>query len=352
MNLERGNWSERNVKELRRLLAGVRPGDIAVFDWDNTCAFNDIGEALLRRLAFGLEFRAAAAALAATLPDRVNGVARLSLAGRRVALARVRDEVFSALDRLQRRPVSGDDGRCRNDFRVFTSGLLALNRALEETPGIGCAFAYPWVNTLLQGFSPAELERVAAQVAEREEHAELRRRAVIHPGGRWRYDWLDGVRPYPEMRGLAACWQARGGEVVISTASNRRLVERAIAIAGFPCSRVIGMELALENGRFANRIPPGMAPNLGAGKVANIRRLLAMEPILVAGDSSNDYEMLTAFPATRLRLVIDHRAKGRVRELVRRARAGAAGFLAQAVDTRRGGFCAPGGGQERRRARL
>jgi len=344
MGLRRLNWSERNFRELKRLLAVVRPGDIAVFDWDNTCAFNDIGEALLRHLAFGLDFRADAAALAATLPDRVNGVGHLSLQGGRYPLARVRDEVFSALDRLQRRPIAEEAESGRTDFRIFSSGLLALNRALEETPGIGCAFAYPWVNTLLQGFSSAELERIASQVAAREGRAPLRRRAVLDPAGRWRYDWLDGVRLYPEMRDLAACWRARGGEIVVSTASNRRLVERTIAVAGFPCSRVIGMELALAGGRFAGRILPGTEPNLGAGKVANIRRLLAREPVLAAGDSGNDYEMLTSFPATRLRLVIDRRAGGRIRELVRRARAGEAGFLAQEVDPRRGAFRAPGNG--------
>ncbi len=344
MRLKPGNWSERNHGELERLLAAVRPGDTAVLDWDNTCAFNDIGEALLRRLAFGLEFRAAAAALAATLPDRVNGIGRLSFGSRRHLLARVRDEVFSALDRLQRRPVAEEDDRSRKDYRAFTSGLLALNRALEETPGIGCPFAYPWVNTLLQGFSPGELDRVASQVAEREGRVPLRRRAALDPAGRWRYDWIDGVRLYPEMRDLAAGWLARGGEVVVSSASNRRLVERAIAVSGFPCRRVIGMELALAGGRFAARTLPGTAANLGAGKVANIRRLLAREPVLVAGDSSNDYEMLTAFPGTRLRLVIDRRAGGRIRELVRRARAGEPGFLAQEIDPRRGAFRAASGG--------
>lgn len=342
MDLKRLNWSERNLRELRRLLAGVRPGDIAVFDWDNTCAFNDVGEALLRRLAFGLEFRLDAAALAATVPDRIGGVAHLALHGRPYPIAKMRDEVFAALDRLQRRPVNEEDDRCRRDYRVFTSGLLAMNRALEETPGIGCAFAYPWMISLHQGLSPAEFDRLAAATVRDELRRPIRRRAVSDPRRRWRHVWTSGVRLYPEMADLAGCWLARGGAVVVSTASKRQLVEAAIAVTGFPCSRVIGMELAQAGGRFSARPLPGLAPNLGAGKVANIRRLLAREPALAAGDSSNDYEMLSAFPATRLRLVIDRRAKGPIRELVRRARAGEAGFLAQEIDPRRGVFRAPG----------
>ena len=66
-------------------------------------------------------------------------------------------------------------------YRVFTSGLLALNRALEETPGIGCEFAYPWVNLLLQGLPLADFDRLAAAVIERELHAPLRRHALSDP---------------------------------------------------------------------------------------------------------------------------------------------------------------------------
>lgn len=340
MNLKRGNWSERNHGELVRLLAGVRPGDIAVFDWDNTCAFNDVGEALLRRLAFGLEFRLDADGFAATLPDVVNGIGRVCVNGRELSLKRMKEAVFSAYRRLR-----GGAGRDRDgDYRVFTSGLLALNRALEETPGIGCAFAYPWMISLHQGFSRAEFDRLAAAVVRDELRSPIRRRRVSDPRRRWRHGWTSGIRVYPEMADLAGCWLARGGALVVSTASKRQLVEAAISVTGFPCGRVIGMELAESGGRFTALPQPGLAPNLGAGKVANIRRLLASEPVLVAGDSSNDYEMLTAFPATRARLVIDHRSGGPIRELARRARAGEAGFLAQGIDPRRGAFRAPGGG--------
>lgn len=338
MKLKRLNWSRRNHQELSALLAGVRPGEVAVFDWDNTCAFNDIGEALLRRLAFGLEFRAAAADLAASLPDRVNGVGRVRLRGGALPLKKIRDEVFAALDRLQRRPVAEDDGRSLEDGRVFASGLLALNRALEETPGIGCAFAYPWVNFLLQGFSPGELDLLSSLVVGRELCAPLRRRAVLDPRRRWRYDWLDGVRLHPEMADLAARWRERGGRVVVSTASNRRLVERAAAGAGFPCDAVIGMELATRDGRFVARLAAGARPNLGAGKVANLRRRLGREPVFVAGDSGNDLGMLTAFRATRLRLVVVRGGGGPLRPLISRARAGERGYLAQEVDARRGAF--------------
>ncbi len=157
-------------------------------------------------------------------------------------------------------------GNIDENYRVFTSGLLALNRALEETPGIGCEFAYPWVNTLLQGLPLAEFDRLAETAVGEELRAPLRRRALVDPRRRWRYDWTSGIRLYPEMKDLAACWQERGGEVVVSTASNRRLVEKTIAMTGFPCRQVIGMELAIAGDRFGRALSPGLRPNLGAGQ--------------------------------------------------------------------------------------
>jgi phosphoserine phosphatase len=343
MKLQRRNWSERNCEALNELLSGVRPGEIAVFDWDNTCIWNDIGEALLRRMVFDLAFRLDAGTMAATIPDAINGIGTIRLNGRPYSLKKIKQAIFAAYGRLKHDPSSiGGDG-IDEDYRVFTSGLLALNRALEETPGIGCEFAYPWVNTLLQGLTPAELDEIAAGVIAGELRQSLRRRAVQDPQRRWRYDWTAGIRLYPEMKDLAACWQKRRGRVVVSTASNRKLVETMIRMTGFPCQQVIGMELIMAGRHFGRKLKPGLRANLGAGKVANIRSQLGAGPVLAAGDSSNDFEMLTAFSATRVRLVIDRHAPGRIRDLVHRAKIGDKGCLAQKTDRRHGTFAATRG---------
>ena len=340
MRLKGGNWSRRNYEALNELLAAIKPGEIAIFDWDNTCIFNDIGEALLRRLTFDLAFNIGAKVMAATVPDRINGIGHVRIKGRPYSLEKMKRAVFQAYAKLKAGSPPGEKTRISEDYRVFTSGLLALNRALEETPGIGCEFAYPWVNILLQGFSLSEFRCLAAPAIGEELRNPIRRRCLVDPFGRWRYDWTSGIRLFPEMKDLAAAWRERGGRVVVSTASNRQLVERMIAATGFPCRQVIGMELAMAGGRFGKRIRPGLRPNLGKGKVANIRRHLAGEPVLVAGDSSNDYDLLTAFRSTRMRLVIGRRDQGGIAAVRRRAQAGEIGYLAQEIDRRSGAFMA------------
>jgi hypothetical protein len=57
MLLKRLNWNQRNYEALNDFLAGVRPGDIAVFDWDNTCICGDIGDAIFRFQALHLQFK-------------------------------------------------------------------------------------------------------------------------------------------------------------------------------------------------------------------------------------------------------------------------------------------------------
>ena len=338
MPLQRLNWNQRNYVTLNNLLAGVQPGELAVFDWDNTCIFGDIGEALLRRLTFDLAFALNARAMAATVPDSLNGIDHVLIKGMPYPLKKMKDAVFAAYERLQYEAPATDRVRGNANYQVFTTGLLALNHGLEDTPGIGCEFAYPWVNLLLQGLSLAEFDLLAEKVIEEELISPLSSHLLSDPLRRWRYEWTNGIRLYQEMKDLAAAWQDRGGAVVVSTASNRQLVEKMIAMTGFPCRSVIGMGLAVAGDRFSHALEPGLRPNLGAGKVANIRSLLEGEPVLVAGDSSNDFEMLSSFTSTRMRLIINRQAGGRIDLLCGRALAGENGYLAQEINPRQGEF--------------
>jgi phosphoserine phosphatase len=277
------------------------------------------------------------------IPGSVHGIAAVVIQGKPFPLPAMKEAIIAAYSKLEGTEFPAGGKGVRDAYRVFTSGLLALNKALEETPGIGCEFAYPWVNLLLQGLNLSEFAHLATAGIKEELASPIHRHARRDPRGRWHYQWTSGARLYPEMKDLATRWQERGGEVVVSTASNRHLVEKIIAMTAFPCRRVIGMELAVTGNRFGRALAPGLRPNLGRGKVANIHDRLESEPVLVAGDSSNDYEMLISFPSTRMRLVVDRHAGGKIELLTRRALAGENGYLAQKIDPRRGEFKAAAG---------
>lgn len=338
MALPRLNWNKRNHETLKSFLAGVRPGEIAVFDWDNTCIFGDIGEAVLRHQALHLEFKFGPERLREIIPEQVQGIGHILSNGRSLPLSGVKGQIISAYEKIFGRALT--EIRDSADLRDFSVGLLALNRGLEETPGIGCEFAYPWAIHFLQGYGPDEVNQLAELVIGNELPAPLRNRCLRDSRGQLHYRWVEGIRPFPEMADLALCLKKTGGRVIISTASNPLIVETMARRIGFAADHVIGMAAPIENNTLSITLAPGQAPNFGPGKAENLRRQLDREPCFVAGDSSGDYEMLTAFPGTRLKLLIRREQPGKLVSLYRQALAGDRCCLLQGVDRSAGIFSA------------
>jgi phosphoserine phosphatase len=330
MKLKRLNWSKRNHAALNEFLARVRPGETAVFDWDNTCIFGDIGDAVFRHQALHLEFKFGPDRLREIIPGRVHGIDHVRINGRSLPLRRVKEQIVRAYHKIAGRPLaeigSGDA------YRDFSAGLLALNRGLEQTPGIGCEFAYLWTVNFLEGFRPAEVRRLAAAVARQELQSPLQEQAWSDSGRQFLYRWTAGIRPFPEMADLSLVLKKAGCRVLVSTASNPLIVETMIANTGFAADRVLGQASGMARGRLLGTLAPGLRSNFGSGKVENLRRALDRDPVFTAGDSPGDYEMLTAFPATRLKLLIRRPRPGKMATLYRQALNGDPNFLLQDID--------------------
>jgi phosphoserine phosphatase len=339
MPLQRLNWNERNYCSLQRFIAAVDREDIAVFDWDNTCIFGDIGEAVLRHQALHLAFKFGPERLREIIPDQVNGIGHVRSDGHILPLPEIKGRIVAAYEKVSNRPLAGV--RASAPYRDFSAGLLALNHDLEQTPGIGCEFAYPWMVNFLQGFNEAEVRRLAAVVIAGELRRNIRSRCLSDSSQRLLYRWTAGIRPYPEMIDLAGAIKKAGGRVIVSTASNPQIVETMVQRTHFPADRVIGMASHSENGILQGAMAPGLAPNFGPGKARNLSRLLDREPVFIAGDSDGDYAMLTAFAGTRLKLLIRRAAPGRMAALYQKALAGDCRFLLQDVDQAIGRFSAP-----------
>lgn len=338
MELQRLDWSQRNYDALSEFLAGVRPGDIAVFDWDNTCIFGDIGEAVFRHQVFNLKFKFGAERLRAIIPGRVRGIERVNVNGKSWPLRRLKERIVRAYGRIAGRAPARVAGS--GDHLDFSAGLLALNRGLEETPGIGCEFAYLWTVHFLEGFRPAEVRRLAAAVAGQELQSPLQDRSWSDSRRQLAYRWTAGIRPFPEMADLSRALKKAGCRVLVSTASNPLIVEAMIPSTGFAAAGVLGQASGMARGRLLGTLAPGLLSNFGCGKVENLRSRLGREPALAAGDSPGDYEMLTVFPGTRLKLLIRRPRPGRMSTLYRRAGNGDPRFLLQDIDYRRGKFTA------------
>jgi hypothetical protein len=312
------NWDSRNVNAInswraQRTSSAAAP--LAVFDWDNTSIYGDIGMATARHQLDTLQFKITPQQLAETIPEVVNG--QLALHGG-VSLPALRNDVVGAYRALwpfiQRGDVQG--AKQLPAYQDFRAKLLGLYDLLEATPGVGAKVAYPWLTRLYAGFTPEGVQRLGVE-AWRVSSQEPRVKAewkTASPGlaGHLSYSFEKGVAEQPEMKALYAGLAADGFDVRVLTASLEDVVRGVSREARYEVKpeNVFGMRLELDpSGVYSHRSAAHYPTTNGPGKVECIEQNFPSRPVLVGGDSDGDFDMLTAFKETEVRLVF-HRNKG------------------------------------------
>lgn len=307
-------WLERWTHE------GAR--ETAAFDFDNTTIFHDLGEAVMRLQLDELELKLDLAQLDALLPAEVSGI-RVLAGG--ASLADAREDILSAYEEVLALSARGGPQAARGSAaHLELRTLLAwLYSALEQTPGIGARFAYPFLAHWLGGYTKEEVKALASRAVAR---------AVREPIGFdvWRSEgrgrlgpvsarFRTGLAPLPEMRELMAALERAGVRVHVVSASQEQLVAGALEALDYPVppERVFGMRLQEEGGKLQPRsVEPASYPlTYREGKREVIEGFFERPPVFVAGDSDTDYEMLTAFEQTIVRLLIRRDVEGAVRGL-------------------------------------
>ncbi|NMB74799.1 MAG: haloacid dehalogenase-like hydrolase [Myxococcales bacterium] len=265
---------------------------VATFDLDGTCVHHDTGEAVF----YAMARRGLFAAHALLDSEEVwRPFSRADVSSPRAALER-----FAA-----------DPARLPEmAFHMIRAYQELLARAGRET-------AYFWAAQVLCGLTPQRVREISRETFQ----AELAR-----PVGAERLSWegasqeiANGLRPYPAMARLLARLRGAGVETWIVSASNRWTVEVfAEEHLGIGPGRVLGIAPLVAGGRITAQRDPDMPVTGGAGKVEAIDRHIGLRPLLAAGDSMGDFEMLGV--ATRLCLIID-RGNRELRKNVERLRA-------------------------------
>ncbi len=338
MNLKRLNWNPQIHRRLERLAASGRQGDLAVFDWDNTCMFGDIGDSFFRHQILHLDLRLSNRQLAALLPERIGKSSRMVLGGKTFSLPVLKARILENYCQLEKRDLSYSRCRRQPAYHDFVLLMLLLWQGLEHTVNKGTPYAYPWLTGFLQGFRPEEIRHIAGRLFQRLRRLGILRRAVTDFSHALSCSWLEGVRIYPEMKDLMTFLKSRGFTIVVVTATAPVIVEGVLHRTGHAVDRLIGMSTEVKKGLLTAHLDRRLLANYGKGKAENILRLCGREPLLVAGDSDGDVAMLTRFPATRVRLIIDCGLQGEIEILYQKARVGEDGYMLQAIDLERGAF--------------
>lgn len=318
-----GTWYPANHAVLTRLLQGEARAP-AVFDWDNTCILNDIGDATFRYQLERMALRAPPHEAHELLPTQLGGQSVLH-GGFDLAIWGPR--LLAAYEALWPAMQAGDAARVQGsaEHLLLRAGLGALYVAIEQTPGLGAQVAYPWLTRWLHHFSQADIEALG-WAAWQAAAAEPLGAAAWQCEG-LRYAFKTGLVAHREMRSLMQALHTAGFPVFVVTASHEAVVRGVTRQLGVS-AQVYGMRPH----------EPAYPLTYRAGKVQVIRQFLPAPPILVAGDTNTDYDMLTAFPETRVRLVIHRYVAGDIQMLHAAALSGDGRTLLQGRDERTGAF--------------
>jgi phosphoserine phosphatase len=337
------NWAPRNHAALEMLIRQVGKGSpgynakkppYAVIDWDQTSAFQDCQESLLRFQIRQWAFKLTPEGFAALLPAEINGIRTVSIDGRSVGLAEIHADLVTAYQYCQDQLKKGaalDAVRRTPQYQDFATKLPLAYDAYCQTPGLGAAYGYPWVTYLLAGYTLDDvraLAKASIESALAEPIAEMTwqgPQGFTSQTGPMAFSFRSALRVQPEMQHLMASLGSAGIGVYIVSASLKPVVEAFAGPGQFgynvPADHVIAMETAVENGLLQPRYKPDWVPTFGPGKVTAIRKVLGHlgDPVLGAGDSDGDYEMLTGFAGMKLALVFNRLKGGPIGSLCQKA---------------------------------
>ncbi len=268
-----GRWDSANFSRIQARLAG--PPGLAVFDFDNTLIYNDLGEAVMYYVARRGLLPAEDPTFRAVLADPrfcpPETAARLVETGNRYHAE------YDAADR---------DAFAAELLKLYS--WIHANFDLETT--------YRWTRIFFMGRPPGDLARLARDVFAYEQGRSVGQESLETIPGGPALAIPTGIRVVPEIAALTRRLRARGWEVRVVTASPRIVIAAVIEHWGLRPDQVTGMELATgADGRLLPEIVEPMPCQ--AGKVTALRAVpaLAGRSIdLAVGDSRGDRDLLAA----------------------------------------------------------
>ncbi len=336
---EAGNWFPENLAQITGRLTAIAAQSatatpVAVFDFDNTCIFRDVGQAVFRYQVQHLRYRLTPEQLAAILP-KTGG----ALAGRPMALLTI--ALVDAYRALYPLIAAGkqEEAQRRPECQLFAVLLLWITDKARKDEHLGPRFVLPFMGKLLAGFSTAELRHLAVEVVQAVCREPLREEtltvAAPEPIGRIEASYPLGLHAHPEMLALMHSLASLGIERYVISASTEWLVEGAATLLGFPvdADHIFGIRVRLDESEVLTIDDPAAYPvTFREGKAEIVGKWISGRPVLVAGDADTDFEMLT-LPGVDIRLLINRRQRGLISSLYQDPR-----VLLQGLDLSSGRF--------------
>lgn len=349
--LKENNWAPATYKALSKLIAengkaspsyNEKEKPYAVFDFDNTSVINDVQEALLiyqlENLIFKIKPEEMTAVLETGIPD-VNQ--KFDKEYNELTVAMLAEDITKAytwiyenykglnpkgtmdLKEIQKTP----------EYQEFVTKVRFMYDAVNDT--FDASVGYPWVTYLFTGMTPQEVRSLATESHKywtnfgKFEKVKWESPDIESKCGKVSVSYKTGITVPKELNDLYNTLMENGIDVYVCSASFIDVI-KAIAVGdafgyNVPEDRVYAMMLKLdENGRYKNEYDTDYFQTQGPGKSETIKKFILPKyngrgPILVAGDSQGDYNMMTDFKDTKLLLLFNRYRKDDTKKLAQEA---------------------------------
>ncbi|MFJ8257568.1 haloacid dehalogenase-like hydrolase [Peribacillus asahii] len=345
--LDQGKWAQDTYGAIQDLINEygaksskykIEKKPYAIFDWDNTSIMNDTEEALffyqIDHLKFDLTPEEFYTVLKTNIPEGPFSKDYKNSSGELVTLEAITNDLKRDYEYLYHHykglkgSQSLDAIRATDYFQDFKVKLYFLYKAIGDT--YSTDISYPWVLYLFSNMSVEEVQQLAETSNDLNLGAGISEEKLTSPqplhgdAGVVSVSHINGLRLAPEISNLMHTFQNNGIDVYVVSASMEEVVEVFASNPKYgynlPEENVFGMRLKKEAGNIKPVYEENYPFTAGHGKPETIINEISSKkggygPIFVAGDSNTDYEMLTEFKDTKLRLIINRVSGGKIGEL-------------------------------------
>jgi len=336
--LEEGSWEPSVYKGLSAVLEecgntsevyNEEDKAFAVFDFDNTTIMNDVEYSLFAYIIENLKFDFSPEELHKRLIDSpVTPDLKLSAGdGRIITAGDLADDIYEAYKELYGKPL--DEITNTDAYKDYRAKIRYMYDALDDV--MPSADVSAWLfNIMAVGSTGEEIQALTRKsTSPAIKKAQVKKETWTSTGsgktGKISVEIEDGIVITPDIKDLYAKLEANGIIPYIVSASPEDVVEAVVTDGGIgitvPAERVFGMRYERDSlGRYLKKRVQGYPPTWGEGKTAAIIEYIAplhggKGPVLVAGDSNGDYNMLVDFPDMKAGLIFNRNVSGPLRTL-------------------------------------
>ena len=341
--LQKNNWAPATYEALHKLItengimspaysAADKP--YAVFDCDNTTVINDIEEALLIYQLENLRFKIAPEQMAEVLETGIPDIEQpfedsyKNSEGSALNVKILAEDCASDYEYLYKNytgfgaggTVSLDEIKQTDEYQDFKAKVRFLYAAVNDT--FDASVGYPWVTYLFTGMTSAEVQALATESHDYWlSYGEFKKETWTSPeslpgkAGVVSVSYKTGLAFPEEMKDLYNTLMENGIDVYVCSASFYDVVYAAVTNPKYgynvKSGNVYAMRLKTDGqGRYINEYDDNYFQTQGKGKAHTVNAFIRgmyknRGPILVAGDSAGDFNMITEYPDMQLGLIVN-----------------------------------------------